>query len=215
MTAVAEPGGPRTGPPATSSRGHRQPWSTGTCEDRTARDDQCERGRRQRRTAPRQARFTGEIVDGGRSLAGTRTRLRHRTGVVTHAFAVPTKPGGQLTDPPASAGSGPVEQRCPRTRPVPWCTFVLVTGFTHSGGTSHGSVHSCTARPSRSAGPRPRPGSMKATSAGVSVKNRISSSRLMSGNDRSRSSSSSENTRVATRRASPSPTPPTVDRTGR
>lgn len=40
---------------------------------------------------------------------------------------------------------------------------------------------------------------MNSTSAGVSVKNRISSSRPISGNPRSRSSSSLENTRVAIR----------------
>ena len=63
---------------------------------------------------------------------------------------------------------------------------------------SHGSVHNATASPSRSSGPRPRPGSTNATSAGVSVKYRNNSSRLISGNPRSRSSSSSANTLVAT-----------------
>src|SRR5262249_31063 len=55
----------------------------------------------------------------------------------------------------------------------------------------------CTASPSRSTGPRPRPGSTNATSAGVSVKHRISSSVPMSGYDRSRSIWSSGNNRVA------------------
>lgn len=54
-------------------------------------------------------------------------------------------------------------------------------------GPSHGNVHSCTANPSRSVGPRPRPGSTNAASAAVSVKNRINSSVPMSGNDFNRS----------------------------
>jgi hypothetical protein len=64
-----------------------------------------------------------------------------------------------------------------------------------SSGTnpSHGNVHSWTSIPSRSAVPRPRPGSTNATSADVGVKNRINSSLLISGNDRSCSSCSSEN----------------------
>jgi Protein of unknown function (DUF4242) len=53
---------------------------------------------------------------------------------------------------------------------------------------SHGNVASATASPSLSAGPRPRPGSRNATSARVSVKYRIRSSRPISGNVRSRSS---------------------------
>jgi hypothetical protein len=80
-----------------------------------------------------------------------------------------------------------------------------------SSGTnpSHGSVHSCTARPRRSAGPRPRPGLMNSTSAGVRVKKRISSSRFNAGNERSRSKSSSVNTRVVTtRQPALSPTKP-------
>jgi hypothetical protein len=137
MTAVADPEGNEQGRrqhpvEATDSRGAQGPVRTGRHVMISASAAGVSAA-----TAPRQARFTGEIVGGGRSLARTRTRLRHRTGVVTHAFGVPTKPGGQLTDPPASAGSGPVEQRCPRTRPVPWCTFVLVTGFTHSDGSRH------------------------------------------------------------------------------
>ncbi len=47
--------------------------------------------------------------------------------------------------------------------------------------------------------PRPVPGSMNATSAGVNVKNRASSSRPISGNPRSASRSSSASTHVATR----------------
>ena len=70
-----------------------------------------------------------------------------------------------------------------------------------SSGTkpSHGSVHTCTASPRRSRAERPRPGSTKARFAEVSVKNRISSSRVISGKPRSCASSSSENTRVANR----------------
>jgi hypothetical protein len=70
-----------------------------------------------------------------------------------------------------------------------------------SSGTnpSHGNVHTATARPSRSAGPRPRPGSTNATSAGARVKNRNKSSRPISGNRRSPSSSSSLNTGATTR----------------
>lgn len=49
-----------------------------------------------------------------------------------------------------------------------------------------------TASPSRSFGLPPRPGPMNPTSAGVGVKNRISSSLLISGKPRSWSSSSSE-----------------------
>jgi len=72
---------------------------------------------------------------------------------------------------------------------------------TTSSGTnpSHGNVHSATDSPNRSAGPRPRPGSTNATSAGARVKNRNNSSRPISGNPRSRSSSSSANTCVANR----------------
>ncbi|CAM3309836.1 hypothetical protein PSET11_02482 [Arthrobacter ulcerisalmonis] len=62
--------------------------------------------------------------------------------------------------------------------------------------------------PSRSAGPRPRPGSTNATSAGVRVKKRNNSSRPISGNPRSRSSSSSANTRAATQHLQPVPEDP-------
>ncbi len=73
------------------------------------------------------------------------------------------------------------------------------TDATSSGtNPSHGNEHNATASPRRSAGPRPRPGSTNATSAGVNVKNRNSSSRPISGNLRSASSSSSANTCVAT-----------------
>jgi hypothetical protein len=54
-------------------------------------------------------------------------------------------------------------------------------------------VESWTAIPSRSAGPRPAPGSTNATSANVNVKYRNSSSRLISGNDRNCSYCSWEN----------------------
>jgi hypothetical protein len=78
-----------------------------------------------------------------------------------------------------------------------------------SSGTnpSQGSVHNVTARPNRSAGPRPRPGSTNATSAGANVKNRNNSSRPISGNPRSRVSSSSANTCVATATSRARPRP--------
>ncbi len=71
---------------------------------------------------------------------------------------------------------------------------------------NHGNVHNAIAIPSRSAGPRPRPGSTNARSAGESVKNRNNSSRPISGNSRSRANSSSANTRVATKPTSHQPT---------
>lgn len=58
-------------------------------------------------------------------------------------------------------------------------------------------MHSATAKPSRSAGPRPRRGSTNATSAGVRVKKWCSSSLPISGKPRSRPNSSSENACVA------------------
>jgi hypothetical protein len=66
----------------------------------------------------------------------------------------------------------------------------LMAGFTR---TSAAPVQA------RSRAERPRPGSTKARFAEVSVKNRISSSRVISGKPRSCASSSSENTRVANR----------------
>jgi hypothetical protein len=79
-----------------------------------------------------------------------------------------------------------------------------------SSGTnpSHGSVHSCTAAPSMfflSRNPR-----MNSSSAGVSMKNLISSARPISGNPRSCTSSSAENTSlVATGAPSPEDQTPT------
>jgi hypothetical protein len=76
-----------------------------------------------------------------------------------------------------------------------------------SSGTnpSQGNVESWTAIPRRSAGPRPAPGSTNATSAGVNVKYRNNSSRLISGNDRSCSYCSRENIFSDTRPPSATP----------
>jgi len=59
--------------------------------------------------------------------------------------------------------------------------------------------------PSRSAGPRPAPGSTNNASAGVKVKYRNNSSRLISGNDRNCSYCSRENIFSDTRPTSATP----------
>ncbi len=97
-------------------------------------------------------------------------RARHWPGVAGDHLALRTPVGGHHRRQAADRSRG---------RPYPNRDTATGGAVTTRSGTNpnHGNVHNAIAIPSRSAGPRPRPGSTNARSAGESVKNRNSSSR--------------------------------------